>query len=160
VDLCDTTLSFNSLIPLKNDDSVLVNLSVFDICFPYTPTWGTIEILVKSNDEIRVDMKYTTLDSVHHFVLGELRGIIQDQRLNGEVVFKLEWRDASQKTIKEVVAKSISALQQFILEETQETYGMNLHALDEKDFLKLKKNFYFEIALTQVRPDLPVDIGN
>ncbi|WP_373400069.1 hypothetical protein V8V91_10895 [Algoriphagus halophilus] len=74
--------------------------------------------------------------------------------------FLLEWRDASQKTISEVVDKSFSALQQFIEEETLKIYGMNLNGLDKTNFLKLKNNFRFELILTQVRPDVPKDFKN
>ncbi len=160
VDLCDTTLAFKSLITLKNDDSILVNLSISDICYPVTPSWGVIEILVKSREEIRVGLEYTSMDSVHYFVLDELNRKIHGQQLDEDVFFILEWRDASQNTISEVIDKSFSALQQFIAEETLEIYGMNIHALDEKHFLKLKKNFHFELILSQVKPDVPIDIRN
>ena len=160
VDLCDTTLSFKSLITLENDDPILVNLSISDICSPVTPSSGTIEILVKSNQEIRVGLEYTTMDSVHYYVLDELYRKIEGQQLDEHVFFLLEWRDASEKTISEVVDKSFSALQQFIEEETLKIYGMNLSGLDKTNFLKLKNNFRFELILTQVRPDVPKDFKN
>lgn len=160
VDLCDTTLSFKSLITLENDDPILVNLSISDICSPVRPSSGTIEILVKSNQEIRVGLEYTSLDSVHYYVLEELYRKIDGQQLDEHVFFLLEWRDASPKTIREVVDKSFSALQQFIEEKTLKIYGMNLNGLDKTNFLKLKNNFRFELILTQIRPDVPKDFKN
>lgn len=157
VDLCDTTLSLKSLIPLKGNDSILVNLSISDVCSPVTPSWGSIEILVKSNERIRVGLETTSIDSVHYFILEELNRKINGQQLDENVFFILEWRNASQKTIRKVLYNSFSALHQFIEEETLKIYGMNLNGLDKTHFLKLKNNFHFELVLSQVKPDVPLN---
>jgi len=153
--LCDTQLNFYGLIPLTKRSLTSVNLSVYKSCYPDLPSLSKIEIMAKSNEQVRVDMVYVPIDSVQYYVLHKLESRFGGQERLRNIEFAFEWSNVSHQTVQKLFVQSFSALEFFANEKALALYGVSLNSLNEKQVDSLSTNFNFYMAITNVQPDLP-----
>jgi len=156
IDLCDTIYSVFGKVMTAENRRTQISFDVFEGCYPHLPSLGMIEIFIKTNDDVRIDLEYCNLDSISFYVNTELESRLGEKK-NVDIQLRFEWGEVNTELIESVFKQSFAAVKAFANTKSQQWYGQQLDELSEEEFHFFQTCFTVSPTITNVRPDLPME---
>jgi hypothetical protein len=152
--LCDTSFQIAIELNISNGELVNVPFTISKKCIPYIPDLGMTEVLIKSEDQVRIDIEYVSTDSIKEKVyefLNERLG----QKQKVMIKLEFEWLPIGVDLAKKGVKDTFAGVEKFANEKSKEWFDKSLNQLSTDEFSQFKDRFKLLQTITETRPDLP-----
>ena len=151
--ICDTTFITAFDIQLGNERSTKIPFSISENCGFYTPQIGSTEVLIKSENEIRVNLEYVQKNQLSDIIYQDLLESFSDVE-DVRILFQYEWHNISENYVTELFSNVFWAIERFATTKSELWFEKSLDNLDQKELELFKSKFEVVNSITRVRPDL------